>query len=148
MQDTSWSKHTVSLGHLECSDFYAKERHRGWEASELGQHVMSGGCWAVKGAEVMKLKARPTSASLDPLVQILWVIRVIIQAVPCRECDILRFTALRNSCSIIAKRLCAGNLRRDLAIEANWKDESRKGTLAPLLPPYPLNRCSSRQKIR
>ena len=74
---------------------------------------------------------RPTSASLHPLVQVLWVVRVVVQAVPsvrdyklvlsskiicetppCRECDILRFTALRNSCPIVAKRLCAGNLKR------------------------------------
>ena len=37
----------------------------------------------VEVAEVMELEACSTSASLDPLVQILWVVRVVVQTVPC-----------------------------------------------------------------
>ena len=37
----------------------------------------------VEVAEVMELEACSTSASLNPLVQILWVVRVVVQTVPC-----------------------------------------------------------------
>ena len=37
----------------------------------------------VEVAEVMELKACSTPASLNPLVQILWVVRVVVQTVPC-----------------------------------------------------------------